>query len=100
MKSIAVNDIQKPLRITVTSRDQLLKVIRGAHHVKDAIEIYFDGVECIYYICPWTELNAGVRKLALSRAAGLLQRNTPKNFNEKLRNNIRIPSEVFREVVV
>ena len=101
MQSIPVNDIKKPVRITVSTRNQMLMVIRGAHHIRDAIEIYFDGVESIYYICAMDDLNIEIRKMVLSRVAGLLQRNTPINFNAKLKEKQdKIPKRIFREVVV
>lgn len=96
MKSIPINDIKPPIRITVTSREQMLKILRGAHHFRDAFEITFDGMGWIYYVCAMDHLNEGIRKMVLSRAAAILVKNTPANFNNLIEDNPEIPAHIIR----
>ena len=91
----AVNDIKPPIRIVVKSRNQLLQVLRGAHHIRDAVEITFDGVGSVYYICAMDKFNSEIRKMILSRAATLLRDMTPRNFDKAITNNPEIPREIL-----
>lgn len=100
MKTIAINDIKKPWRVTVKTRNEFVQVLNGAHVLKDAIEIYFDGIESIYYICPMDQFNEKLRKMVLRRAAKMAKTMTPLNFNIALRDNPEIPREVFMELAV
>lgn len=90
--------MKQPVRINVKSVRELLAVIRGAHHVTNAIEIYFDRTESIYYICEMDGFNKEMRKKVLAKASNLLQRNPPKVFNKRLKERFDIRRDVFREV--
>ncbi len=92
---IAINDIREPVRIKVESRNQLIQLLRGAHHFENAMEIEFDGVGSTYYICAMDRFNEGIRKEILSRAAQMLIYNTPHKFNEKIENNPKIPKHIL-----
>lgn len=95
MRSIPINDIRPPVRFTVTSRNQLLTIIRGAKYVRDAIEITLDGLGTVYYICEMTEHNAQAREKALSRASSILHRNIPARFNAMVKERPDIPADIL-----
>ena len=95
MKTLAINDIKYPVRLTVDSKHQLLQTIRGAHNIKDALEITIKDVGFTYHICEMTHINASVRKEILSRAAAILVHNTPASFYEKVKDNSAIPRWAF-----
>ena len=90
----------KPIKITVDSTRQFLAVLRGAHHIKNAIEIYNEQTESVYYNCALDGLNKEMRKKVLAKASNLLQRNPPKNFNNNLRGRFDIRQDIFREIAV
>ena len=99
-RSIAVNDIEKPYRITINSRQEMFMFLNGAYNIKDAIEIYFDGIESIYYICPSDKFNVEIRKEVLKRVSRIIEKNIPAKFNMLIKNNPKIPEDIFREVAV
>ena len=88
----------KPVKITVNSAREFLAVIRGAHHIKNAIEIYHEETETVFYICALDHFNKKERKKILAKASNLLQRNKPELFRKKLKERFDIRREVFREI--
>ena len=59
------------------------------------MEVTLDGVGHIYYVCPMTKHNVGVRKMAIDRAIQLLIKNTPHNFYKEIKQTMDIPRSVF-----
>ena len=90
----------KPVKITVSSQRDFLAVLRGAHHIKNAVEIYDEQTESVYYICALDGFNKEMRKKILAKVSGMLQRTSPARFKKNLVGRYDIRREIFREETV